>query len=435
MSINNLHSLLGGKWFIEKAYASSLMPYLTPIINGNSLNITSKESKEHSKVSISGSNISDSNENTDSNDESYVLIVSLKNPIYKYNQDCGPRGTKYKQSLMASYKSDPNCKGVVLDIDSGGGQVSGTPEFHDFIKNYNKPVVAYTDGLMCSAAYYIGCASNHIIANKRVDAIGSIGVMISFIDMRGYYEKKGAKLISEYATKSTEKNKDYEELLNGNPEGYIKNQLDPITDNFHADVKSSRNNLNETVLKGGVFNAEDSLNYGLIDEIGTMETAINKVFQLAAVNSKKNNNSNNMSKEIKVPSIQNALGYDTPFQSNENGVFLQESELGTIETALTNANTNVTNITAERDTAKTTVKTATTSIDAVLTAAEIDFTAETSLEEKINLLEAQRKEYAGKAAGSGKTTTVNTGDEDPSGEPEQKVYAHNEEANKVLGIN
>jgi protease-4 len=34
---------------------------------------------------------------------------------------------------MKSYAQDPNCIGVVLDIDSGGGQVSGTPEFYDYI--------------------------------------------------------------------------------------------------------------------------------------------------------------------------------------------------------------------------------------------------------------------------------------------------------------
>ncbi|PQB08013.1 hypothetical protein BST83_13265 [Polaribacter filamentus] len=431
MSINNLHSLLSGKWFIEKAYASSLMPSLITILNGNTLDFNKKESKEHLKISASSVNVSNSNQNSNSSNESYVLIVSLKNPIYKYNQSCGPRGTKSKQSLIASYQSDPNCKGIVLDIDSGGGQVSGTPEFHDFIKNFSKPVVAYTDGLMCSAAYYIGCAADHIIANKRVDAIGSIGTMVSFLDMTGYYEKKGAKLISEYATKSTDKNKDYEELLKGNPEGYIKNQLDPITDEFHKDVKGSRPNIKDSVLTGGVYKAQQSLDNGLIDEIGTLQTAIDKVFALASTSSNTNNNSNNMSKEIKAPSIQNALGYETPFQSTDEGVFLQEAEVVTVEAALTTANTNVTNITAERDTANTNVAAANTTIDAALTGAEIKFTPEMSVSEKVTLLENQRKEFAGKSGG-GKTGVPNGGDDVIDGAAEQKVYAHNEEANKLL---
>jgi protease-4 len=43
--------------------------------------------------------------------------------------------------------------------------------------------------------------------------------------------KQGATLITEYAT-STEKNKAFEELLKGNPELYIKTELDPIAEDL-----------------------------------------------------------------------------------------------------------------------------------------------------------------------------------------------------------
>ena len=137
--------------------------------------------------------------------------------------------------------------------------------------------------------YYIGSAASHIVANKRVDAIGSIGTMTSFVDMTGYYEKKGAKVITEYATKSTKKNKDFQDLLNGKAEGYIKNVLDPITETFHNDMTSVRPNLNTNVLTGATYNADDALSNGLIDQIGTLQTAIDKVFELSKTST---NNSN-----------------------------------------------------------------------------------------------------------------------------------------------
>jgi protease-4 len=68
---------------------------------------------------------------------------------------------------MKSYAQDPNCIGVVLDIDSGGGQVSGTPEFYDYIASFKNQLLLI---LMC--LLYIGSATSHIIANKRADAIG-----------------------------------------------------------------------------------------------------------------------------------------------------------------------------------------------------------------------------------------------------------------------
>ena len=136
-----------------------------------------------------------------------MLFRSIKHPIYKYSQFCGPAGTKDLQRRLERYKKDSNCIGVVMDIDSGGGQVSGTAEFYDYVKNYSKPVVSYTDGMMCSAAYYIASPSDHIVGNSRLDCVGSIGVMISFLDPTGMYLKKGATIINEYATKSTEKNR------------------------------------------------------------------------------------------------------------------------------------------------------------------------------------------------------------------------------------
>jgi protease-4 len=110
---------------------------------------------------------------------------------------------------MKSYAQDPNCIGVVLDIDSGGGQVSGTPEFYDYIASFKTSCCLYWWIVFC---YYIGSATSHIIANKRADAIGSIGVMVSLLIFR-YLWKTGATLITEYATQSTEKNKAFEELL------------------------------------------------------------------------------------------------------------------------------------------------------------------------------------------------------------------------------
>ena len=225
MAINNLHSLINGKWFIHEPYGYALLPSLFTVLKGNSLKIKATDRKPEAFVLLQDTApVAASSFNSKDTAKDFVLRIDLKNPIYKYSQECGPQGTKSKMNIMEQFKNDPNCKGVVLDIDSGGGQVSGTPEFYDYIKNFGKPVVAYTDGLMCSAAYYIGSAANHIIANKRADHIGSIGTIIHFIDLTGYYEKEGAKVITEYATKSTEKNRAFEELIAGKPEKYIKQE-------------------------------------------------------------------------------------------------------------------------------------------------------------------------------------------------------------------
>lgn len=420
MNLNNLHSLITGRWFIDKAYSQSLLPSLYSILNGKlTFSAPEKPTPEAFIYSTNKSLITASSFDNETNKDNYVLVISLKNPIYKYNQECGPRGTKSKQQIMARYESDPNCKGIVLDIDSGGGQVSGTPEFHDFIKNYSKPVVSYTDGMMCSAAYYIGSAAKHIVANKRADAIGSIGTMIHFVDMTGFYEKKGAKVITEYATKSTDKNKDFEDLLKGKPEGYIKNELDPITETFHADMNSVRASLNSEVLSGGTYNAEESLANGLIDEIGTLQTAIDKVFALSKSNKNNtqlNNSKNNPMSKLNVPLIEAVIGASFSEGETENGIILTDEQALAIEnrlsendTAIANAETEATTSSeriTELEAANTTV---TTAIQNALATAEVEGAATMSNEEGITALSNLVAEYGAEDGAEATNNLKNNG--------------------------
>ncbi|MBC7847245.1 MAG: S49 family peptidase [Flavobacterium sp.] len=414
MSVKNLHSLINGRWFIDKPYGHSLLPSLFSILEGKDVSIKSGELEPEIFISLKKSNasiIAASGFDSGNNDSEYVAVINLKDPIYKYNQECGPSGTKSKMQGMRSYAQDPNCIGVVLDIDSGGGQVSGTPEFYDFIRAFKKPVVSYTDGLMCSAAYYIGSAASHIIANKRADAIGSIGVMVSFIDFSGIYEKQGAKLITEYATQSTEKNKAFEELLKGNPDLYIKTELDPIAEDFINDIKAVRPGIDPLVFKGGTWNAQESLDKKLIDSIGTLQDAVNKVFELSDTGNSNNNSNQNKKKSMSntkgFPVLQGILGIEgtgiatISTITGKKGVQITEAQLETLEAnlaaqeaALTAANTKA-----------TTAVSAVTALEGVINTAvttaglEKAVEATATTESKITLLSATVVKY-GKQSGA-----------------------------------
>jgi protease-4 len=404
LSVKNLHSLINGRWFIDKPYGHSLLPSLFSILEGKDISIKSGEREPDIFISLKKSNaplVAASGFDSGNNDSEYVAVINLKDPIYKYNQECGPSGTKSKMQSMKSYAQDPNCIGVVLDIDSGGGQVSGTPEFYDYITSFKKPVVAYTDGLMCSAAYYIGSAASHIIANKRADAIGSIGVMVSFIDFSGIYEKQGAKLITEYATQSTEKNKAFEELLKGNPELYIKTELDPIAEDFINDIKAVRPGVDPSVFKGGTWNAQESLDKKLIDSIGTLQDAVNKVFELSSTdNTNSNNNSNSkkgtMSKKTKsFPAIQKLIGVEgsgiatISTITGNKGVQLSEAQLEVLENTLVANEVAITAANGKATTAESVVTALEGSVDAVLTTAKVAVAAEATIETKITSLGAE----------------------------------------------
>ena len=77
MSINNLHSLLSGKWFIEGAYAKSLLPSLSLVLQGE----IKEQTKEDITTFISastGKTIDASVVFSEDNTADYVSIISLK---------------------------------------------------------------------------------------------------------------------------------------------------------------------------------------------------------------------------------------------------------------------------------------------------------------------------------------------------------------------
>ena len=123
--------------------------------------------------------------------------------------------------------------------------------------------------------------ANHIIANKRAEAIGSIGAYTTILDLKGFYEQIGVKIHEIYATKSTDKNAEYREVLEGNYEPYLKNELDPLVDQFIEDMRNSRSNISEEVFNGATYNGPEALEKGMVDSLGDLNDAINKVFELS----------------------------------------------------------------------------------------------------------------------------------------------------------
>ena len=103
--------------------------------------------------------------------------------------------------------------------------------------------------------------------------------MVAFWNMEGYYENYGFKKIEEYAKRSDLKNKKFNDLQDGKPEQYIKEELDPLQAQFEAAVRAARPQLTELpedhpLWRGETFDATHSLEIGLIDEIAEIETAV-----------------------------------------------------------------------------------------------------------------------------------------------------------------
>ena len=161
--------------------------------------------------------------------------------------------------------------------------------------------------------------------------MGSIGVYTTLADFTGFYEKEGIKVHEIYSTLSTEKNKPYKEALKGNYEQIQNGVLDPLAAAFIGAIKTNRkkklNTSEGNPFKGKLYMAEEAMAIGLIDSIGSFETAVSRVRELAKSNQEK-------SKQISMSkNISKVLGVEK-LESTKEGVFLTEEQLTKIETAL-----------------------------------------------------------------------------------------------------
>ena len=397
---------------------SVLLPFLFQMISNKGLTLEGSLSETSHYFSFQSGSKSVLN-HSDPLSSDTVGVINIHHPIFKYDQQCGPKGTQTIINMMEGWKGEAYIKGVVLDVNSGGGQASGCSEFAEYIDNYSKPVVTFTKDTIGSAAYYFSSASDAIIAHKHADFIGCIGSMFYSVNVEGILTKKGATINELYADLSPEKNKQSRELNKGNERPLIEHILNPSAQQFHDDVKKYRPQISESALKGDIFSPSAALSKGLIDEIGTLESAIDKVFELAKAtpdNSKTNNSKKKTMNKLNVPLMEAIIGSPFSEGETENGIILTDDDALAIENRLSENDTAISNAEIESQTSTDRIteleaesSTVTTAIQNALARAEVEGASGMSNEQGILALSALIAEY-GSEDGAQTTRILSTTD-------------------------
>ncbi|MFV9552072.1 S49 family peptidase [Algibacter sp. PT7-4] len=412
----NFYSLLSDNWMFTDNSKSILYPYLFQIINGKDILIKNTlPQTTHYFQSVSGLK-SSSNTSETLPKHTSVAIINIHHPIFKYDQECGPKGTQSIINMMESWRNEAEIAGVVLNVNSGGGQASGNAEFAEFINNYPKPVEVFTKDIIGSAAYYFSAAAKKITAHKHADFIGCIGSMYHSVNLEGVIKKKGGTINEFYADLSPEKNIQSRELKKGNERPLIEAILNPSAEQFHNDMKIYRPQLTEKALKGDIFSPNNALKEGLIDAIGTLEDVVNSVFETSKTKNKSNTNNskNNTMSKINVPLIEAVIGDSFSEGETENGIILTDEQATAIENSLSEKDSVIqdakTKADADNETItslKSTNTQLTSLIQKALKEAEVENASAMSNEKGIEVLSALVAEY-GARDGASTTQTLNT---------------------------
>ena len=222
--------------------------------------------------------------------ESGLATVSIKGPLVNsdspYLRYFGIVGYPEIRDAVLAAANSADVSSILLDIDSGGGAVSGVDDMAKLIRLVNdkvKPVSTFTDGTMASAAYWLGSSAGEVYSGKAA-LVGSIGVIATHREYSEAYKQEGVGVTVVRAGK-------YKALANSNekltPEG--RAQIQKIVDASYqvfvehvADVRGkSYEYADKTMADGQEFIGQAAADVGLTDGITTYDSLVSDLKEKA----------------------------------------------------------------------------------------------------------------------------------------------------------
>lgn len=215
-----------------------------------------------------------------------VAVIPIEGVIAKrmnlFMQISGGTSTELLSRDIKAALADPQIKAIVLSIDSPGGTIDGTADLTAIVRAGRdlKPIVAYTDGMMCSAAYWIGSAAGQLFIGNDTTQVGSIGVVATHVDVSRSEERCGVKTTEIYAGKYKRIASQYSPL---SEEGRasIQERVDYLYSVFVSAVAENRGVSVETALKdmadGRIFSGKQAVSAGLVDGVSTLDALVAEI--------------------------------------------------------------------------------------------------------------------------------------------------------------
>lgn len=173
--------------------------------------------------------------------------------------------------------TDEAVRGIVHQIDSGGGEVAGCFDFVDMLYETRgeKPVWAVCNESAYSAAYAIASAADRIIV-PRTGGTGSIGVIAMHVDFSKALSSNGVK-VSFITSEGADRKTDGHGEIALSPEAYdaFKAEIDEAGRLFDDTVARNRGLTSRAVndLKAATFMGANGVRTGLADAVMAPDAA------------------------------------------------------------------------------------------------------------------------------------------------------------------
>ena len=215
----------------------------------------------------------------DSNGIATVYIVGPITYNYSiYNMFFGWPSITALLNDLELLEESKEVNGILLILESPGGQASGMTEYTDALNDCSKPIVSWGT-MFASGAMFIAAACDERYI-EAMGTCGSIGVMYS-------QWRKGTDEIMIVSKNAPDKNADPD---SENGLKAIKKAIDGLEATFLERISHYTGISVDTIIKGwgqgGMLSAQDALNVGMVTDI----KSLNQTYQILLDMTKETNN-------------------------------------------------------------------------------------------------------------------------------------------------
>ncbi len=190
--------------------------------------------------------------------------------------DSGLTSYQSLAAMLDAAVAAPEISGILLDIDSPGGEAGGVFDLADRIRAAckKKKVYAVANDHAYSAAYALASSAERVFLT-RTGGVGSIGVIAMHVDQSVRDAQAGYCYTTVFAGARKNDLNPHEPISDAGL-AFLQAEINRIYGLFTNTVARNRNMTLETVTatEAGLFFAQDAVSAGLADAVGTFDDAL-----------------------------------------------------------------------------------------------------------------------------------------------------------------
>ena len=279
--MNRLQRIFSDNWTIRRHDFESFVSLIMPAIVAGNIEAASAKLNEDDKCTVKATaspymakwyELDDISLPVDS-----IAVITLTGVLYSWESE-------WVAQQVEAAELNPNICGIVFVIDGPGGMVSHLDIAAAAVENCKKPTATVVTGIMASAHFWLGTASDRTFIASPLCEVGSVGIVCTHYSFREFFKMNGIDYREIYPDTADLKNKETRVLVENNDESLIKARAEKIHKIFAETVARNLGIEYDPKLplfRGEMFDGNEAVELGYIDQFGGVADAVKWVLAQA----------------------------------------------------------------------------------------------------------------------------------------------------------